>query len=41
VAYDNLMVQGYGLASVLPHVGALLLFALIFLLIAVWRFRFE
>ncbi len=41
VAYDALLIQGKGLADVLPHVGALLLFALIFFLIAVWRFKFQ
>jgi hypothetical protein len=35
------LIQGNGLAVVLPHIGALLLFALIFFLIAAWRFRFE
>ena len=41
VAYDTLLIQGKGLVEVLPHIGALLLFALVFFLIAVWRFKFE
>ncbi len=39
--YLSLMVRGLGLQEVLPQIGALLGFALVFFLIAVWRFRFE
>jgi ABC-2 type transport system permease protein len=40
-AYQDLMVQGYGLARVLPKVGALLAFAAAFFGLGAWRFRFE
>jgi ABC-2 type transport system permease protein len=40
-AYQDLMVQGYGLARVLPKVGALLAFAAAFFGVGAWRFRFE
>ncbi len=39
--YQNLMVRGLGLQEVLPQVGVLLGFALLFFLIAIWRFRFD
>jgi ABC-2 type transport system permease protein len=39
--YDALLVQGKGLADVMPEVGILLGFALVFLLVAAWRFRYE
>jgi len=39
--YLNLMVRGQGLQEILPQIGALLGFALVFFLIAVWRFRFD
>jgi ABC-2 type transport system permease protein len=41
VAYDSLMIQGKSLVEVLPHVGALLIFALAFFFIAIWRFKYE
>jgi ABC-2 type transport system permease protein len=41
IAYDALLVQSKGLADVLPEVGILLGFALVFLLVAAWRFRYE
>ena len=41
MAYGKLLNQNMGLVDVLPQVGILLLFTLVFLLIAVWRFRFE
>ncbi len=40
-AYQDLLVRGYGLMEVLPKVGALAVFALVFFGIGVWRFRFE
>jgi ABC-2 type transport system permease protein len=40
-AYQDLMVQGYGLLQVLPKTGALAAFALVFFGVGVWRFRFE
>jgi ABC-2 type transport system permease protein len=39
--YQNLMVRGLGLQEVLPQIGVLLGFALLFFLFAVWRFRFD
>jgi ABC-2 type transport system permease protein len=39
--YDALLVQGKGLVDVLPEVGFLLGFALVFMLVAVWKFRYE
>ncbi|MBE0695468.1 MAG: ABC transporter permease, partial [Anaerolineaceae bacterium] len=39
--YQNLMVRGLGLEEVLPQIGMLLGFALLFFLFAVWRFRYE
>jgi len=40
-AYQDLLVRGYGLVDVLPKVGVLAGFALLFFAIGVWRFRFE
>jgi ABC-2 type transport system permease protein len=40
-AYQDLLVRGYGLLEVLPKVGGLAAFALVFFAIGVWRFRFE
>ncbi len=40
-AYQDLLVRGYGLLEVLPKVGVLAAFALVFFGIGVWRFRFE
>jgi len=37
-AYQDLLVRGYGLPQVLPEIGILLLFALAFFLVAIWRF---
>jgi len=39
--YLSLMVRGLGLQEIIPHIGALLGFALVFFLIAVWRLRFD
>jgi ABC-2 type transport system permease protein len=41
LSYDALMIRGQGMAAVLPEIGILLGFALLFLLVATWRFRFE
>lgn len=41
MAYGKLINQGMGLVDVLPQVGILLLFTLVFLLVAIWRFKFE
>jgi len=40
-AYQDLLVRGYGLWEVLPKVGTLVVFAVAFFGIGVWRFRFE
>jgi ABC-2 type transport system permease protein len=40
-AYQDLIVRGYGLAEVMPHVGVLVGFALLFFIVGVRRFRFE
>jgi ABC-2 type transport system permease protein len=40
-AYQDLLVRGYGFAEVLPKVGVLAAFAVLFFVIGVWRFRFE
>jgi len=40
-AYQDLLVRGYGLLQVLPKVGVLAGFALVFFMIGVWKFRFE
>ena len=39
--YQDILVRGYDFFSVLPSVGALLLFALIFYSLALLKFRFE
>jgi ABC-2 type transport system permease protein len=38
-AYQDVLVRGAGLVRVLPGIAALLGFALVFLAVAVWRFR--
>jgi ABC-2 type transport system permease protein len=40
-AYQDLLVRRYGLVDVLPKVGVLAAFALVFFAIGVWKFRFE
>jgi len=40
-AYVDLIVRGYGLMQVLPAIGVLFGFALTFLAVGVWRFRFD
>ena len=39
--FDMLMIGGKSLVDILPEVGILLGFALVFMLIASWRFRYE
>lgn len=39
--YQNLMVRGMGLQDILPQIGALLGFSLIFFLFTLWQFRFD
>lgn len=41
LGYDALLIQAKGLVDVLPEVGILLGFALAFMLVAVWRFKYE
>jgi linearmycin/streptolysin S transport system permease protein len=41
MGYDTLLNQGGGLVAVLPQVGILCAFGLVFLLVAVWRFKFR
>jgi ABC-2 type transport system permease protein len=41
LGYDALLIEGKGLVDVLPEVGILLGFALVFMLVASWRFRYE
>ncbi|MBI5034674.1 MAG: ABC transporter permease [Chloroflexi bacterium] len=40
-AFQDLLVRGYGLVDVLPKVGVLAAFTIVFFAIGVWRFRFE
>lgn len=40
-AFDKLLIEGKDLLAVLPNIGILLLMALIFFAIAVWRFKYE
>jgi ABC-2 type transport system permease protein len=40
-AYRQLMIEGAGIAQILPQVGVLLAMAAFFFLVAMWRFRFE
>ena len=37
----NIVLRGQGLSGILPQAGVLLLFALVFFAIGVWRFRYE
>lgn len=41
LGYDALLIQGKGLVDVLPEVGILLGFALVFMLVAAWKFKYE
>jgi ABC-2 type transport system permease protein len=38
--FQEMMVRGQGLQEIMPHIAALLGFALLFFLIAIWRFDF-
>ena len=40
-AYQDVMVRGLGVTAVLPGVGMLMVFAVIFWGIGIWRFRFD
>lgn len=39
--FTGVIVRGHGVAEVLPVVGVLLLFALVFFAVGLWRFRYE
>jgi ABC-2 type transport system permease protein len=39
--FQDIIVRGFGLAEVLPAAGVLVLFGLAFLVIGVWRFKYE
>lgn len=39
--YQDIIVRGLGTTAILPEVGALMAFALVFFSLAVWRFKFE
>jgi ABC-2 type transport system permease protein len=39
--YQNVIVRGLGVASILPEAGMLMLFAVVFFGVAVWRFKFD
>jgi ABC-2 type transport system permease protein len=39
--FQNLILRGQGFASILMPVAVLLGYTLIFLAVAIWRFRFE
>jgi ABC-2 type transport system permease protein len=41
IAYQDIMVRSKTLVDVLPHCGILLVFAAVFFLFGVWRFKFE
>jgi ABC-2 type transport system permease protein len=41
MGYDMLINQNAGLVAILPQVGILLAYAVVFMLIATWRFKFE
>jgi hypothetical protein len=41
VAYQDLLVRGYGFADVLPKVGVLDAFGVLFFALGTWKFRFE
>lgn len=40
-AFNDLLVRGQGLADIMPEMGALLVFTVVFLLIGLWRFQFD
>ena len=39
--FQNVIVRGLGVMDVLPSVGVLMTFALVFWGVAIWRFRFD
>lgn len=39
--FQDIIIRGFGLAEVLPAVGVLVLFGIAFLVLGVWRFRYE
>ncbi|QYK51501.1 MAG: ABC transporter permease [Anaerolineales bacterium] len=39
--FQDIIISGFGLAEVLPAVGVLVLFGIVFLALGVWRFRYE
>jgi ABC-2 type transport system permease protein len=39
--FQDVLVRGAAVASILPEAGALAAFAVVFFLVGVWRFRFE
>lgn len=41
LGFQDVIVRGLGMSAVLPAVGVLLGYALVFWVVAVWRFRFE
>ncbi len=41
IGFNDVIVRGQGVAGVLPEVGILLGFALVFFVAGIWRFRYE
>ena len=41
IGFNDVIVRGQGMAGVLPEVGILLGFALVFFVAGIWRFRYE
>jgi ABC-2 type transport system permease protein len=41
IGFNDVIVRGRGVAGVLPEVGILLGFALLFFVVGIWRFRYE
>ena len=41
IGFNDVIVRGQGVADVLPEVGILLGFALVFFVVGIWRFRYE
>jgi ABC-2 type transport system permease protein len=39
--YQDVLIRGYGTGQVMPEVGVLLIFAVVFFGFALWRFRFD
>jgi ABC-2 type transport system permease protein len=40
-AYQDILVRGYGVAEILPELGALMAFAVAFFGVALWRFVWD